>query len=445
MIGGRLKSKSRPQYAKTIFSGEYELTGPFNLPLQPITADGRKYDEANLLVRIGGEPVGFVTVSIETEPLEWARVLSAIELDLGIAVRRELERQRLPPLRSLGSSRADKIPREGWNFGEWASESVTVVICTRNRAEALRACLESLRLLEHEPLEFVIVDNAPADAHTRELVLEYAAEDPRFRYVCEPHPGLSWARNRGLGHATGEIIAYTDDDVRVDHLWVAGLLRGFHRRSNIACVTGLVASASLEHATEQYFDERVWWSSSCEARVYDDRHGPSGIGLHPYAAGGFGTGANFAFRTRPLREIGGFDESLGAGSPCAGGEDLDIFVRLLRAGHSIAYEPAALVWHEHRVDHGDLRQQMHSYGRALSAYLCKYASSPHTALDVWRRLPQGLKHLGALSTRSGRAGSQTRLAHELLLAELSGIIGGPLAYARARRTQSAERRRMVAP
>jgi glycosyltransferase involved in cell wall biosynthesis len=436
----------RQKHEKAVFSGEFELDREFELPQRPITASGQPYDEARLLVRIGGEPVGFATIPLGSRPLSLAVVLEVIERDLSASVCAELARQGRPPLlRSLSGSLAGGARRGGLEAGEQGSESVTVVICTRNRAEPLRACLRSVRQLEHGAVEFVIVDNAPADDSTREVIMEIASEDSRFRYVREPHPGLTWARNRGLAHATSEIIAYTDDDVRVDRLWIKGLLRGFHRRADAACVTGMVASASLELPAEQYFDARVWWSSSCEPRAYDARHGPAGIELHPYAAGGFGTGANFAFRTRLLREIGGFDESLGAGSHCAGGEDLDIFVRVLRAGYSISYEPAALVWHEHRTDQDDLRRQMYAYGKALSAYLFKYASSRRTALDVWRRLPQGIGHLRALGMRSGRAGSQSGLGRELLLAELRGLMIGPLAYAQARRAQDSERRRAVAP
>lgn len=447
MIGIRRSlPETQPSAAKAILSREIELTDEFDLLAHPLTAAGAPYDEARLLVRIGGEPIGFATVSLRTESLTWVAVVEAIKRELDIPVEAELERQGLPPLRSLGASQGNRATPQGGLRGEKpGSESVTVVICTRDRANALRVCLQHMRFLEHRALEFVIVDNAPGDDSSREVIIEIAREDSRFRYVREPHPGLSWARNRGLAHATGEIIAYTDDDVRVDRLWIDGLLRGFRRRADVGCVTGLVASASLELAAEQYFDARVWWSSSCEPKVYDDRNGPAGSELHPYAAGGFGTGANFAFRTQPLREIGGFDESLGAGSPCAGGEDLDIFVRFLRAGYSIAYEPAALVWHEHRTDREDLRRQMHAYGKALSAYLFKYASSPRTALDIWRRLPQGLAHLGVLGMRSGRAGSQPGLASELLLAEMQGLMIGPLAYARARWAQDAERRRLVAP
>src|SRR5262249_34518962 len=156
--------------------------------------------------------------------------------------------------------------------------------------------------------------------------LARAREDGRIRYVRETRPGLSAARNRGLREARGEFIAYTDDDVRVDRLWVNAILRGFRRRPDVGCVTGLVASTSLERRAEQYFDARVGWSSSCEQRLFEANRSRADSRLHPYAPGVFGTGANIAFRSDAIRALGGFDESLGAGSPTCGGEDLDAFV-----------------------------------------------------------------------------------------------------------------------
>ncbi|HEX4187709.1 MAG TPA: glycosyltransferase [Solirubrobacteraceae bacterium] len=412
------------------FSAQVDLAGPIELPAWPTSASGAPYDAARLLVRVAGEPVGFANVPLAGEPLSPARALAAIECELG-------------PLEQLAGAPQGR-PLNGKPADSPGAPFVTVVVCTRNRAQALRGCLDSLRGLEHHTLEFVVVDNAPEDDSTRATVAAISSQDDRFRYVCEPHAGLSWARNRGVSHAIGEIVAFVDDDVRVDPGWTAGVLRGLERRSDVACVTGLVASASLEHLAEQYFDARVWWSSSCEPRVYDERNGPSDIGLHPYAAGALGTGANFAFRTRLLRELGGFDESLGAGSRCAGGEDLDIFVRCLRAGHAVCYEPAALVWHEHRTDEHDLRRQMYCYGKGLSAYLFKYACSPRTAGDILGRLPDGLRHLRALGARS-RVDTDARLAREMWIAEARGLLAGPFAYARARWAQSPERRRAVAP
>ncbi len=437
--------KRHPEGPKAIYSGEVELTRDFRLPERPTTPSGRQFDETRLLVRIASEPIGFVTVSLETQPLTRSRVMTAIKRELEVPVKAELKRQDLS--QSIVEYEPSALGRspQGLQVEAEGSVPVTVIVCTRNRATALTDCLNSLHNLKHVSLDFIIVDNAPADDSTRQVVSRMAQLDSRFRYVCEPEPGLSRARNRGLAETTSKVIAYTDDDVRVDPLWIRGLLRGFARQPNVGCVTGMVASASLELPAEQYFDGRVWWSSSCEPKVFDAQHGPTSPALHPYAAGALGTGANFAVRSALLRDMGGFDETLGAGSLCSGGEDLDAFVRFIRAGYSISYEPAALVWHAHRIDRDDLRRQMYEYGKALSAYLFKYATLSHTALDILRRLPYGLRRLILLGFRSRQIGLKTGFARELLVAEVCGFLVGPFAYTRARSTQSHTRRRAVAP
>ena len=277
------------------------------------------------------------------------------------------------------------------------------------------------------------------------LVRELSPEDPRVRYVCEERPGLSAARNRGLREARGEFIAYTDDDVRVDPLWVDAILRGFRRRPDVGCVTGLVASASLERPAEQYFDARVGWSSSCEQRLFQARAAQGDSRLHPYAPGAFGTGANVAFRSAAIRAIGGFDESLGVGSPTCGGEDLDAFVRLLRSGQALTYEPAALVWHEHRVEEKDLQKQMYCYGKGLSGYLCKFLVTRESRREVAGRLVAGALHARRQVRRSQAAADRSGVGRGLLRAELQGALTGPWAYLRARRQQSRAHIRAVAP
>ena len=108
-----------------------------------------------------------------------------------------------------------------------------------------------------------------------------------------------------------------------------------------------------------------------EPRVYDLRSGRDASALYPYSAGIFGTGANFAVDRDLLMGLGGFDETLGAGTPAGGGEDLDAFVRVLRAHRSLVYEPSAVVWHRHRADPGAQRRQLFSYGTGLTPFLTK--------------------------------------------------------------------------
>jgi GT2 family glycosyltransferase len=147
--------------------------------------------------------------------------------------------------------------------------------------------------------------------------------------------------------------------------------------------------------------------------------------LYPYDAGQFGTGANFAFKTDVLRDLGGFDEVLGAGALAGGGEDLDVFVRTVLAGYAIAYEPAAIVWHEHRPELRQLQRQLFSYGVGLAAFATKYMSSRRTARDVLVRLPDGLRRLQAIA---GSVERPAELPRSVLASELIGLAWGPIAY-----------------
>lgn len=310
--------------------------------------------------------------------------------------------------------------------------TVSVIVCTRDRAAKLERCLQALRRVEHDDLEILVVDNAPSDDATARLVSGLSGADPRLRYVREDRPGLSRARNRGVAEAQAELLAFTDDDVCVDPLWVAALVRGFQRDPRVACVTGLVAGASLGVATEQYFDARVSWSSSCEQRFFEAARATHDSRLHPYAAGAFGTGASMAFRASLLRAIDGFDECLGTGSEAGGGEDLDAFLRVLLEGGRISYEPAALAWHEHRAAPDALNRQMYDYGKGLSAYLCKHALSRRSAARMAGRSLSGAGRLVQLSRRSRQAAWGTPLTRSAPLWEVIGSFAGPWAYLRGR-------------
>ena len=310
--------------------------------------------------------------------------------------------------------------------------TVSLVVCTRNRAHELADCLRALAALDYPALEIVIVDNAPSDDSTLRCFRETVGDDVRFRYVREPVPGLSRARNCGLSAATGEVVAYTDDDVRVDPDWIRALAAPFERPA-VACVTGLVCTASLDTPVEHYFDAKVSWSANCEPAEYD-LGSPVADPLYPYASGLFGTGAAMAFRTGVLRELGGFDEALGAGTRTAGGEDLDIFVQVLLAGHTLVYAPSAVAWHRHRADVEGLRRQMFGYGSGLTAYLTKHLLHRRSRRTLLTRIPRGLKHMTGIARGAQRAAPPQELpARALLLREMAGMAMGPALYLAARR------------
>jgi hypothetical protein len=109
-----------------------------------------------------------------------------------------------------------------------------------------------------------------------------------------------------------------------------------------------------------------------------------------------------------------------------------MFVRVLRAGHALAYEPSALVWHHHRADMAGLRDQLYGYGTGLTAFLAKLLAQRETRGEVARRIPVGVRrllHIGRTTSEAAPAGE--RLPRGLLLHELRGMARGPLLYRQA--------------
>lgn len=402
----------------SVWCTEFDLSSPDTFVPAPVSGH---YARARVLVRLRGEPIQFVELPMVGAGIDAAEIVAAL------SDRSALKLSAAPAL--VCAPQAERNPK------------VSVVVCTRDRGPELRNCLQRLQDVRYDNLEIIIVDNAPSDARGREAFDAQVGSDARFRYVMEPSPGLSFARNRGLAEAAGEILAYTDDDVAVDANWVTGLVGGFQRRPEVACVTGLVCTATLETPAEHYFDQRVSWADSCEPRMFDlTSHADDP--LYPYAAGLFGTGASMAFSTALLRELGGFDEALGAGTRAKGGEDLDMFVRVLLEGRAIAYEPSAIVWHHHRPDLPGLRRQIFGYGTGLSAFITKHLLDATTRPDLLRRIPSGIAKAvvvprGHQSTGPRDAGGSVGSKRALIAREFAGMAMGPALYALARRSNRA--------
>ena len=201
------------------------------------------------------------------------------------------------------------------------------------------------------------------------------------RLVDAPGQGLSIARNVALRNAKYNVVAFTDDDVLVDPHWLTNLAYGFGRDERVACVCGMVPSAEVLTPAQSYFDRRVGWARRCDAAVYDLASPPADDSLFPLRVAQFGTGANFAVHRDATLELGGFDEGLGVGSPTGGGEDIDMFVRILLAGHMLVREPAAVVWHRHRRTAPELEVQIQNYGLGLGAWIAKLIDSAADARD----------------------------------------------------------------
>jgi GT2 family glycosyltransferase len=156
--------------------------------------------------------------------------------------------------------------------------------------------------------------------------------------------------------------------------------------------------------------------------------------LYPFSPGLFGTGASFAFDRERLVRLGGFDEALGAGTLTRGGEDLDIFVRVMLDNGAIAYEPSAVVWHHHRADEAALLRQMYGYGTGFTAYVTKLLLSRSTRGEVLRRIPAGLAKIARIKRDTDQRLTETvPTPAGAMRREFTGYLTGPVLYVRARR------------
>jgi len=410
-----------------IFIGEFELSEPIKNIRLPGREDGLAYNGVRLLVRMQGIPVGYAFLA----PDDLA----------GSAVAGQIWRQLSGAINARRSSRGldaiDALPADGLPAEERLADPVTghplvtVVVCTRDRPEGAVVTVRGLTGLRYEPFEIVVVDNAPSSEATKTAIMAEFSGDARVRYLREPRPGLSCARNCGVAAAAGEIVAFTDDDVRVDPGWLDGIMRGFGQSDDVACVTGLVATAEIDNAIQLYFHQRSAWGSVLSQRVFDLTDNRDDSPLYPYSAGIYGTGANFAMTKSALKELGPFDEALGAGSPCGGGEDLDIFMRVILAGHRLAYEPSAVVWHVHRAELSQLSRQMTAYGSGCTAALTAIViRNPRTLLELAARTAKGLRRIAAIGSR---VQGDPALPSGLMRQEVRGMLAGPWLYLKGRR------------
>ncbi|MEU1847805.1 glycosyltransferase [Streptomyces sp. NPDC019990] len=328
----------------------------------------------------------------------------------------------------------------------------SVVVATRERAGQLARALDSLLAQDHPRFEIVVVDNAPVTGGTRELVERKYAE--RVRYVCEPVPGLASAHNAGLGAVRGEVVAFTDDDVVADPRWLTELTAPFAADAGLGCSTGLILPARLTTPAQVLLERHGGFAKGFTPRTYDPAHPPGDEPLFPFTAGRFGSGANMAFRTAVLREVGGFDPATGAGTAARGGDDLYGFVRVLAQGHRLRYTPYALVWHHHRETWRDLETQAYGYGAGLTAYLTAVLVNRPSLLPAFlARLPRGLaraRALTAVRVTEGADGGGTPGDHDvrthpwprrLSRLQRRGMVYGPVGYLKARRALRATARR----
>jgi len=214
---------------------------------------------------------------------------------------------------------------------------VSVVVCSYNGARTISQCLEHLMRLDYPDYEVIVIDDGSRD-ETAAIARQYDV-----RLVSIPNGGLSNARNLGLREATGEIVAYTDDDAYPDEHWLQYLAHSFLTTRHVGM--GGPNIPPLEDGP----------IGQC---VANSPGGPIHVLVSDTEAEHI-PGCNMAFRRDALLAVHGCDAQFRTA-----GDDVDLCWRLIERGGTIGFNPAAVVWHHRRNSvRAYLRQQV-GYGRA---------------------------------------------------------------------------------
>lgn len=237
-----------------------------------------------------------------------------------------------------------------------ASASLSVIVCTRNGSSRISACLRALERQTLPAHQIIVVDDGSTDG-TADLV---EAGFPDVLLLRLEPGGLSAARNAGAEAATGEFLAFTDDDCEPDQDWLAGLAVAFSKSWDVAGGPNLPPPPK----------------SAAEAVVAAAPGAPSHVMLDDEEAEHL-PGCNIAVRRTAYFDIGGFDPIF-----TTAGDDVDFCWRLREKGYRLGFAPTAFVWHHRRPSlRGYLKQQI-GYGKAEALLIAKHPQRFTTAGDA---------------------------------------------------------------
>lgn len=314
------------------------------------------------------------------------------------------------------------------------SPLVSIIICTYNRSEELtKICLPSLKEVEYDNLEIIVVDSSINDIEENREHTERIGG----RYLHYPVRGLSNARNFGIKKSIGEFIAFTDDDCVVNVKWVEKMMLNF-TDSQVACCTGRTlpysdaveaeriweAAKSFDRGADKKFVRysdlylRKLFSIEILSNLRNSFFGP----LAP-APWSLGLGNNMIFRKSIFETaLGFFDQRLGRGTNLETGEELDMYYRILRNNYVIVYEPDAIIYHKHRQTENDVLVAGYTAGLGISAFVSKYFRDPYMMMCYLGRLINLLVAL-ICATRN-----ISKIKRNIMLEELKGWIYGPAKF-----------------
>lgn len=208
--------------------------------------------------------------------------------------------------------------------------TASLIVCSRDRPDALERCLERLAVSDLTPLAEVLLVDQSAPGTYDALVARHALGPLPLRHVPTDTRGLAAARNVGVRAATADLCLFTDDDCLPERDWVPALCRALEGEGVWAATGRILPYGLKEGHVAVAVRERT---EPMTARGY----------RYPFL---LGSGNNMGFRRSVLHDVGGFLEDLGAGTPACSCEEVEVFLKILEAGGTIVYAPDAVVYHD---------------------------------------------------------------------------------------------------
>jgi glycosyltransferase involved in cell wall biosynthesis len=271
---------------------------------------------------------------------------------------------------------------------------LSIVICTYNRAAVLEETLQSYCKLAgamSPSVELIVVDNNSSDS-TKSVTKKYAELIPGLRYIHEPTPGLSYARNTGVAHASGELVSFVDDDIYFDPHWIEAVIDIFKITPDASCMGG--KSIPLFEAG------RPAWLQDEHLGIYGSTLSGDSVKWMIYPEHPFGL--NMVFKRNVFSIVGSFNPALGRiKKNLLSMEETDYFLRVFNKGLKVIYCPDAIVQHRIPPDRSERQWAVSRYyWQGISSVVFKQLHNPtsrikclgdaaSTALDIMRQVIGG--------------------------------------------------------
>jgi len=288
----------------------------------------------------------------------------------------------------------------------------SVVIPTYNRVDTLRQTLAAVSAQDRSDYDILVIDDGSTDA-TAETV---AQEFPGVRLLRQPNRGPAAARNRGIHEATGDVVAFTDDDCVPPPDWLSRLAAGYGRYPHIAGAGGYLEAPDALM--------RLNLLAQFERSIGRDEYGAGQeemVGGFECPAGGTN---NMSYRRSVLLHAGGFDETF----PYAAGEDADLKWRVCQTGARLLYMPVK-VKHLQPYTWRHFRRQYITRGRGVVHFERKHRGHPPSLTRVLLRFARRLIQLPLDSIR----GPQRRMTFVRFAAGWYDCVGQLIEFQNLRR------------